>query len=34
MIKRRLEEAIAWRLLHRARRVADVMYIVKTATAS
>jgi hypothetical protein len=25
MIKRRLEEAIVWRLLHRARRVADVM---------
>eukprot|EP00624_Nannochloropsis_granulata_P001214 evm.model.NODE_15635_length_12772_cov_48.864784.1 len=25
VIKRRLEEAIVWRLLHRARRVADVM---------
>ena len=33
MIKRRLEEAIVWRLLHRARRVADVMYIVNMAPA-
>jgi hypothetical protein len=33
MIKRRLEEAIVWRLLYRARRVADVMYIVNMAPA-
>ena len=33
MIKRRSEEAIVWRLLHRARRVADVMHIVKVAPA-
>jgi hypothetical protein len=33
MIKRRLEEATVWRLLYRARRVADVMYIVKMAPA-
>ena len=33
MIKCRSEEAIVWRLLHRARRVADVMHIVKVAPA-
>lgn len=33
MIKRRLEEAIVWHLLHQARRVADVMHIFKVAPA-
>ena len=33
IFKRRLEETIVLRLLHRARRVADVMHIVKVAPA-